>query len=169
WAEEWHMLPRTSFRSVLWSWISATGIFCGDISISAAARKAYRLDVTVVATVGGKGAIKESRIFCLKRGTLVPYFPLPVTAYLMQEDHSGTDSTDGAKIIFFNCGISQLSHAPDRPSISECNTPANASAATHCLDLSLAIVNSSTAPLSANTTGMPHSCTSRLKIRAKLE
>ncbi|KAI5413709.1 hypothetical protein KIW84_058032 [Lathyrus oleraceus] len=28
-----------------------------------------------------------------------------------------------------SCGISQLSHAPDRPSISECNTPANASAA----------------------------------------
>lgn len=28
-----------------------------------------------------------------------------------------------------SCGISQLSHAPDRPSISECNTPVNASAA----------------------------------------
>ncbi|KAL5079036.1 hypothetical protein RYX36_007457 [Vicia faba] len=54
WAEEWHMVPRTSFRSVLWSWISATRIFYGDISISVAARKAYRLDVTVVATVGGK-------------------------------------------------------------------------------------------------------------------
>ncbi|KAL1349826.1 hypothetical protein AAHE18_07G183900 [Arachis hypogaea] len=93
---------KASTKTYLRCWISATGIFCGDISISAAAKKAYRLAVTVVATVGGKGVIKASRIFCLSRGTLVPYFPLPVTAYRMQVAHSGTDSTDCARMIFFN-------------------------------------------------------------------
>ncbi|KAI5425649.1 hypothetical protein KIW84_031460 [Lathyrus oleraceus] len=45
-----------------------------------------------------------------------------------------SDKSDEPELIqqmvlkFFNCGISHLSHAPDRPSTSECNTLANASA-----------------------------------------
>ncbi|KAI5419086.1 hypothetical protein KIW84_043325 [Lathyrus oleraceus] len=46
-----------------------------------------------------------------------------------------SDKSDEPELIqqmvlkFFNCGINHLSHAPDRPSTSECNTLANASAA----------------------------------------
>lgn len=39
WADEWHILPNNSLRSLLWSSISGKSIFCGEISISAAERK----------------------------------------------------------------------------------------------------------------------------------